>query len=99
MDSELIAALEAAEGPDRELDCQISLAIGGRVTPHYTASLDTIVGLIERELPEWRWYVDNRTAAVWPDGTYDESSVGASTPALALCIAFLRARAEKEQGK
>lgn len=55
--------------------------------PPYTASIDAVVALIERELPEadWTAYKDGNGAVhgvlVW----------GCATPALALLSAFLRA--------
>lgn len=60
----------------------------------YTASLDAIVGLIERELPGWIW------GGVFRDGdcfasVRDKSILREghlSTPALSLCAAFLAAK-------
>lgn len=123
---ELIARLEAATGPCRELDVAISVAVGrddettllrytngtekrvptsrncwgGQVdSPRYTASIDAALTLV----PEgfcWevrKGYVPEAT--VWQIGCeYDEGSgrtlphAQAPTPAIALCIAALRAR-------
>jgi hypothetical protein len=93
------------------LDLSISaehLAKDKRLTlewlPRYSASLDVITALIERELPEVQWlcrpdkeggfanlYRMGNTGGVimsWP--------CYAATPALALCAAFCRAMADKE---
>ncbi|CAM2954927.1 hypothetical protein BDI01nite_22460 [Brevundimonas diminuta] len=65
--------------------------------PRYTTSLDTGLALAER-LPGWVWNMGNDTrcwAHLWNDlPTYDGNpSMGrAATPALALCIAILRAK-------
>ena len=90
------------------LDLSISakhLAKDKRLTlewlPRYSASLDVITALIERELPEWGWSirVGRRfiTAQLWPNGQCGghQFAVDAPTPALAMCVAFCRAMAEK----
>jgi hypothetical protein len=109
--SELIERVERAEGPDREIDGRIwkiadpaefdhfcTLSSRPEVfAEHYTASLDAIVGLIERELPgEWSISVDARIPGwfAWIENdqhvaTHAEG-VGA-TKALAVCAACLRA--------
>ena len=137
--NDLIAALEQATGPSRELDDAISTAIGnpppktggyygweksggsytkprdseGRThdtwsAPHYTSSLDSALTLV----PEgWAWFVQHIgkpfttgsarlwIPAQWTQGIPKEQFVNeAATPALALCIAALRAReAQKEE--
>jgi hypothetical protein len=69
--------------------------------PEYTASLDAITALIERELPgySWRLLKGQRyiTAELWLSGDCDGHlwALDAATPALALCAAFCRAMAEK----
>ena len=77
--------------------------------PDYTASLDAAVALVERELPGWswmaRWSRDNAdeqhygAAYVKPLTGDDEGDfVGcASTPALSLCLATLRALAKADR--
>lgn len=125
--ADLIAALEKAEGPSRELDAAIMEVIGlpkiffGRPvtqwwrhgdswrcetndgyihldaqnTPSYTASLDAALSLVPDrrawEIKSTYWSTDKRPAAcvVRPDGVR-RYGLGA-TPALALCIAALRA--------
>lgn len=97
---ELADRVEAASGPDRALAREVLLACGkGYVSPLYrwldpTASLDAAVTLV----PEgWTWGVfDDGTAWVWVDEQRDLLAgirVYASTPALALTSAALRARA------
>jgi hypothetical protein len=123
---ELIAKVEAATGPDRELDHWLSsLMIEGGGSKgfgfhrdraawvaasienrwnaaHFTSSVDAAISLASRLFPigkgkgKWHWYVDDMTAAVWPDGNYDESAVEAATPALALVLATLRALSSSE---
>lgn len=68
------------------------------------ASLDAITALIEREFPETRWSVAH-SGYSWPDTFAGQiSPVGgllmrrlsqSATPALALCAAFCRAKAER----
>jgi hypothetical protein len=89
------------------LDLSISaehLAKDKRLTlewlPKYSASLDAITALIERELPEVRWVCRTDTLGGFgnlyrrrnPDRSWP---CFAFTPALALCAAFCRAMAEK----
>lgn len=68
----------------------------------YTTSLDAALALAERVLPgRLTWRIESEgvsfTAAFWDDPEYDPVGVGrAPTPALALCIAILKAKeAEK----
>lgn len=99
--TELIAALEAADKPSRELDASIGSLIGTYVgfepPPRYTSSIDAALTL----LPDgamWRLgrhlVPDDQpehaySARVGGPRYYDHSS-----PAIALCIAALRAREE-----
>ena len=104
--AELIERLEKASGPDKAIDSAIAdMIVGvGRIViggdPRYTASIDVALTLV----PEgWSWALDrvgNECAAVVdPTAVYISdhlSGPGASfatTPALALCIAALKARA------
>lgn len=117
----LIERLEAASGPDRELDEAIGLDLGwspvsnptfatglmgrwytpdGRMTDHYgiprwTASLDAAMTLIpegcvtylaseDRHSHRWEWSLRDKYAV--------RHHARAPTPALALCIASLKAR-------
>ena len=69
--------------------------------PDYTASLDAAVALVDRVLPTWWWAISRTPARGWHEGevyppNYDSGDPlcgvgGASTPALALCIALLKA--------
>jgi hypothetical protein len=54
--SPLIERVRGLTGPDREVDAVVFEFFGGLswvVPPAYTASLDAVVSLIERELPGW----------------------------------------------
>lgn len=105
--TELLAALDAATGPSRELDYAIAAAVGWPDAPYskqharrYTESMDAALTLVPVER---MWFVghmdpsDMRYAA-----TISEiGNIGAAswrgvhaTPALALCIAAIRARGE-----
>lgn len=108
--SDLIARLEAATGPDRELDRAIAKALGvmplyemrgqiGGSWPDCTASIDAALTLV----PEgWLWQVEwigHQTrkrvgnCILWQP--HEPALSGqAATPALAICIAALRARGE-----
>jgi len=71
--SDLIARLETASGPDRELDAAIHRLLAGSPTdhwynffgewitdqncPHISASIDAAVALAERVLPGWTWSI------------------------------------------
>jgi hypothetical protein len=68
----------------------------------FTASLDAITALIERELPGWEWQANGNRgkpkslAWVYSGSQHDKVHKSyAATPALALCAAFCRAMAEK----
>lgn len=101
---QLIAALEKATGPSRELD----LAIWNKLYPdavvaelpksHFrvTASLDAALTLL---LPGWAWCVqasEEFPGQAWlypPNNVNDEQVYAkAATPAIAICIAALKAR-------
>lgn len=71
--SELIEALEKAEGPSRDIDADIAIATGkvasrdywsidylkAGLVPEYTASVDAALALVERVLPDANcWGVD-----------------------------------------
>jgi hypothetical protein len=107
---ELIAALERAEGPSRELDEAIdymALEQGWRQerpTYHglaYTSSLDAALTLVPDEL--WRSILHappfgRATVSLRTGGITDPKTTewmgNAITPASALCIAAIRARGE-----
>lgn len=78
-----------------------SLEVG---SPNYTASLDAALALAERVLPGWEGEIDfgrRGFACLYPEQPYPahlEYNAEASTPALALCAAILRA-SEQERGE
>lgn len=111
---DLIARLEAATAPSRELDVLIAQAVGepwgaggysiggnwGERAARYTASIDVALTLV----PEgWHWcacgpsdthlpiayIVPDMGRTPWPKWVDD---IEGATPAIALCIAALRAR-------
>ena len=110
----LIARLESADGPSRELDAMIQHRIASGVgcgaaqdAPRYTASIDAALTLVpdgwnwmagNRNQPIARAYVENGQMAFVglggmkrnPDRQWFECV--ASTPALALAAAALKAR-------
>lgn len=65
----------------------------------FTASLDACIALVERKLPNWRWYVDDKHAAIWPRehelyfDLYSHQGRGAN-PAISLLIALVTAMTE-----
>ncbi len=122
--TELIAALEAATGPSRELDRAIHalefpcdlfdgpskdpvyLEPGGNMwlnVPHYTESIDAALSftpegmvlqsLLRRTQPE----MGNRMWSATVHGYRLFRSNGQRTPALAICIANLRALETQEE--
>ena len=74
------------------------------VAPHYSTSLDAAMALAERVLPGWEGEIDfgrRGFACLHPEQPYPahlEYNAEASTPALALCAAILRA-SEQERGE
>lgn len=94
--NDLITRLERAEGPDRELDWAIHIRDGllgvGMYGDHprYTASIDAALTLV----PEgWKWAVTSRNSACCHEQHVAPLNWAyAPTPALALCIAALRAQ-------
>ncbi len=111
----LIERARGLEGPDREVDAAIHEALVGPVirfplsgpwqangisaVPAYTASLDAVVALIEKELPDALWDVNGYGAASiaprWLAGKKHTLSETGTSPALALLLAFLTAMKEK----
>ncbi len=94
----LIDRLSKLDGPDREVDAEVHAAtnpplrVGLRFghIPAYTASVDAALALAERVLPGWHWQVD-KCGAVLRSG-HALFSTDHSVPAIALCIAILRAK-------
>lgn len=99
----LIGKLEAATAPDRQLDYAIEreLPFKSTATPHYTSSIDAALTVIP---PEYGWNV-NWWGFVQLFRKEDEAAGGAMRglivgdqrpPAIALCVAGLRARMAKQ---
>lgn len=100
--SSLIERLERASGPDRELDRAIQVFDLGELPygpiPRFTSSLDDAVSLIPIG---WIWDVASSGCAwVMPPENLEGHIVvsGIESPAIALCIAALRARAANDGG-
>ena len=114
---ELIAALERAEGPSRELELRIardvldSEPLGHAAGlpddlllfqpeygpwPHYTASIDAALWLVPKGVG-WGVKKQQNGEFAWCDGDIARAGNvavrGGATPAIALCIAALKARA------
>lgn len=104
--SEILEKLEAATGPDREIDWMVFEAAhpGAADTeyaPPYTASLDATAELIKSELLGWEWEAKgpNRPLAnVWYSGVFLHTAIEkkGATPPLALLTAAIRALADKD---
>jgi hypothetical protein len=85
---------------DREIDVRISELGEYTIAPRYTASLDAITKLIEREFPNSVWTA-RRNYALGAKAAIDPTLASAiyadaETPALALCAVFCRAMAERD---
>lgn len=100
--------VEAATGPDRSIDFDIELHVhptGSMPCPHYTASVDAVIGLIG-EKSNWHWVLhggENEPAHTIIDGGFGDTwielaAVDAPTPALSLLLAFLRAWEQRGDG-
>jgi len=97
---ELAERVEAAAGPNYALEVDITRKLFGKMAAikPYTASLDAAMMLV----PEgWSWTVDavGRASCFAPNEPKPWPRTGglATTPALALCAAALRARANSNQ--
>lgn len=98
----IIARLEAATGPDRDIDAAIQRTTDGRVlhigcgglTNAFTGSIEAALALVPRG---YMWSVakynagDGDAFVHLPGGGV--KSATAKTPAIALCVAALKARA------
>jgi hypothetical protein len=98
IDGAIIAALGFSwRGMDYWDNATSTKILRGRTD--YTASLDAITALIEREMTDAGWsahseYYDESVGRITRRGK-DTIVCYAATPALALCAAFCRAMAEK----
>ena len=104
---ELIAKLEALDGPDRNVDAEIYHTIKQGVgcgsthdAPLFTASIDAAITLLDKHA---LWAVGNmedgsfaRLCWPQPDGSFLDGyyNATATTPAIALCIAALKAKGD-----
>lgn len=87
---ELIERLKQATGPDPELDYDIQCEMDGRgKPPAYTGSFDAALTLVPRGV-WWRCSCDIDLTPTAVVGGSQYAEVGA-TPAIALCIAALKA--------
>lgn len=107
----IIARLEAASGPDRRLDSDIEALVqpDSMPTPHFTGSVDAAVTLIPKNM---HWEVKSSIpgcaddfceacCSSWNEDftiSEDTSEATGTTPAIALCIAALRAIAWIRRG-
>lgn len=96
----LAARCEAATGPDRMLDsdiadlCNVEMPDDPVDWPeHYTASLDAALSLVP-EGHGWSYGTHMKRDPVGPAAYVDGCSGIGATPALALCVAALRSRAQ-----
>ena len=99
---ELAKSCEAAT--EAEIDGRLSRFFGENRVYAYTSSLNDIIALIERELPQANCHgydKDPKGATAYvsrncvSSGHWLYESDHCATPALALCAAFCRAMAEK----
>lgn len=112
--SELVERLEAASAGSRELDISLAMETTYPygfdsereidAYPHPTTCLGDALALAERVLPGWCWLVERHkdgSASVTLDEWSAYSSgpfVQGATPALAVCIAILRATTASSVG-
>lgn len=93
--------LAEAKGPSNELDWDIHEMFGDGATvaavSRYTSSLDAAIALVERVLPDWHASIQGVNLA-WSArlnptayGKVGDSFANHSSPALALCLALVRA--------
>ena len=103
---DLISAVEAATGADREIDRAVRRHFNPTeaVNNEYTSSIDAVVALIRREMPGAEIALsgcgDFYEASVWlPPEPGHEGSSGMKPyrAALALLLAFLRAKAQQDE--
>ena len=103
---ELISRLDAATGPDGELDLAIKRVCSAPDSPfyvarHYTASIDAALTLVPDEWTAWKIRSWGRKTHFHVELTRFDETTGSEemkegsgpTPALALCITALKARA------
>jgi hypothetical protein len=102
--TELVERIEAATGPDRELDAAVGEAVGAEplmicdtgnvpIYSSFTASLDAAMSLVG---DAW-WFVERTPCADGYDAEVAEEKSRGATPALALTAAALKARIAMEK--
>ena len=99
--TDLIATLEGLTSPSREVDEAMRIHFKYPPKPwNYTASLDAITALVERVLPDALWDIGKGGVAKLLPNIFSRhiEVVTAATPAIALCIALIRAL-EARDGK
>ena len=101
----LLTRLQEATGPSFALDCGIAHAILGEAVardtyPPYTASIDAALTLVPDEWASW-WALGRGLVSAYyahlrryPDSGAEYQTIegNGATPALALCIAAIKAR-------
>ncbi len=84
------------EFKDEWLDFEVDGELWSEKTPELTASVDAVIALTERELPGHGWFVRNDTdgnhAGIFIPMSLHVIQGRGATPAIALCIALLRAK-------
>jgi hypothetical protein len=110
---DLLERLEKVTGPDRELDGAIQRIIGygphhigaAGLTNAFTASVDAALTLVPKEWTAWelrsmagkRRFSCDLSRLTECDAGEDWAFGGGPTPAIAICIAALKARTASEQ--
>jgi len=100
---ELDAEVAVAAGLDKDTMCSMYLdwvrlnnanMINGHPGPHYTTSIDAALTLVPEGVAHWMIRSPKPWAKIWLhyDNTDNETYGDGATPALALCIAALKAR-------
>lgn len=105
MTANLLSRLQGLTAPNREVDALIHTATNaplreglrfGRV-PAYTASLDATVALCERVLPGYDWIVGHTNGGLTIHAQVGQNEmVFGETPAIALLIAILTAKEDRD---
>lgn len=83
------------EFKDEWLDFEVDGELWTEKTPELTASVDAAIELAERVLPGCDLTIRSKHKMAWIDGLKGEIAYGAN-PAIAACIALLRAKEASE---
>ena len=104
----IISRLEAATGPNYEIECSIHEMCGEQrpiIPSPYTASLEAAIALVERMLPGWRksvgenlhhGYWQGRVYRFQDDDIFERYGHHDTAPAIALLLAMFRALEAQE---